>query len=142
MITCQTTKEAWNLKQADGITWHGQKIATRYVYPPQSSSNSSTGLIETLGQLVRSRYDPNFGFLNLDQFTQDSTFQATGSKGFSQDPSQSKFGPVLCKLIGQICPQVDIHLLFIIRFKRYPLHPIVSLPSSFSTNCIHTFPNW
>lgn len=30
-----------------------------------------------------------------------------GSKGFNQDPKQTKFGSVLCKLISQQCPNVE-----------------------------------
>ncbi|KAJ3345725.1 nuclear mRNA export, poly(A)+RNA binding protein, partial [Kappamyces sp. JEL0680] len=109
MVTCKTTKEAWALKQLDGSTFNGAKIATRYVYGPTKEDRPETRakLLVVLDQLIKHRYDAPNRFLNLERMVEEPSFQSTGSKGFSDSPLSSKFGPVLCKMIGTICPEVQ-----------------------------------
>jgi hypothetical protein len=103
LITCATSKEAWNIKsKTDNMLFNGQKIVVHYVYNPSDVGGSSPGgkesdLIIKLKQIIQSKYDPVHFYLDLENFT---------SAGFSQDPSKTSFGKVLCKLIGELCPDV------------------------------------
>lgn len=110
LITCANTREAYLVKsKCDGTLYNGQKIVVHYVHRPSDvtgSSNASGGsgggqesdLITKLKQIIQSKYDPANFYLDLEHFT---------SAGFSQEPSKTNFGRVLCKLIGEICPDVS-----------------------------------
>ena len=77
------------------------KIVTRFVPIPNTSAmdgkKQGSDLIESLTRIIQQKYDANQRYLDLEAFTNEA---------FKQDPSQTKFGQVLCKLIGSLCPDV------------------------------------
>jgi hypothetical protein len=103
LITCASVREAYLVKsKTDSTLYNGQKIVVRYFHKPSDVTGSGAGqesdLITKLKQILQAKYDPAHFYLDLEHFT---------SAGFSQDPSKTNFGRVLCKLIGEICPDVS-----------------------------------
>lgn len=80
--------------------------------PSHSSAQKSagSGAIDTLTQLIQSRYDPNSKFLNLENLRAEPGLIHVGLEIFGlshNDQRSSKAGAVLCKLMAQICPDVN-----------------------------------
>lgn len=109
-IDCGTLKEAQGLRKSTGLTYNTRQLNIRFANNVEAPRNRAS-LIDVLTKLVRSRYDTASRFLDLEKLVDDPLFVTTGSKGFNNQKKhgkqESNFGPVLCKLIGTICPDVQ-----------------------------------
>ncbi|CAM6054816.1 unnamed protein product [Sphagnum tenellum] len=67
--------------------------------------DSRTGVIAVLRQLIQSRYQPEQKFLDLGNMMSDPMLNSSGQRvqGFTPE---SKLGGVICKMIGELCPDV------------------------------------
>ena len=77
-----------------------------------------------LGQVIRSRYNQERQFLDLSSIDSDPVIKQAGLA--EQRAESSKMWPVICKLIGEICPQVQTILFASNKFRT--LEPVSKLP--------------
>ncbi|KAJ3308310.1 nuclear mRNA export, poly(A)+RNA binding protein [Boothiomyces sp. JEL0838] len=101
VLKLDAPREAVNIRNAGDRKLDSAKVVK------QEDVSKAKKVIEGLVNMVKSRYDPQSKFLNLNQISSDTNFVETGSKGFTQDYKTSKFGPILCKVIEENCPDVQ-----------------------------------
>ncbi|KAJ3406968.1 Protein kinase, partial [Chytridiales sp. JEL 0842] len=123
LVKVRSVGEATNLQRLSGVRFSGAKLSIRIMgrLPastsdsniPQTQSNTSNvkhpSSIETLTAILRSRYNPSIKFLNLSALESDPTMLSHPSlSGFGSDYNDTlKIGPVICKLIGELFPDVQ-----------------------------------
>ncbi|KAJ1539011.1 nuclear mRNA export, poly(A)+RNA binding protein, partial [Nowakowskiella sp. JEL0078] len=77
----------------------------------QNKTNAqASNAVEILRTLVKSRYNPTQAFLNLNNINEDSIMiNANIIAGFNTHlrKGSTRVGPVICKLIGEVCPEVQ-----------------------------------
>ena len=73
-----------------------------------SSTNQS---IDLLRSLVTSRFHAESRRLDFDRIIEDPVVKKEKIKVFDQHNPQSKFGPVLCKIIQEVCPNVSLCIM-------------------------------
>ncbi|KAJ3268057.1 nuclear mRNA export, poly(A)+RNA binding protein [Borealophlyctis nickersoniae] len=114
VLTLEHAAQVGSLLKLSGIRYAGQKLqisagsrpsAGPRGAPPPRSNAPSVPIIPTLTTLIRSRYNPEIKFLNLDNISNDPIMMSAGVTGFPSERSQ--FGAVICKLIFEICPEVE-----------------------------------
>ncbi|KAI8813711.1 hypothetical protein BJ742DRAFT_789285 [Cladochytrium replicatum] len=74
------------------------------------SQSQGSNTVQILRQFIQSRFDPTTNTLNLGSAQSDPFLLSNGiSEGFVPNPRgrSSKIGPVVCKLIGEVCPMVQ-----------------------------------
>lgn len=95
------------------ISFQGDSINVRYYKPKVSFSTivrrtpQASSFLPMLTALVKSRYNVSTKFLDLSAIDKEKEFQASTCRGFRENPKHTKFGAVLCKLIQEICPEVE-----------------------------------
>jgi hypothetical protein len=102
-------KYASNLKALSGkVTLGGNQLLVDFAHEKGPGKVIATDRIEKLNQMVRSRYDQQTMFLNLDGIVRDPLFKETGIDGFTQSTAKnSSLGRALCRIIQQNCPNVN-----------------------------------
>ncbi|KAI8893731.1 hypothetical protein BC833DRAFT_270179 [Globomyces pollinis-pini] len=106
-INVDTKIESQSIKNLNNKKFKSEKMEIRFVYPKANANLPPTSVvIESLTKLIKSRYDPNSKFLNLETVIVDPLFLDTKMNGFPKDKT-SKMGPVLCKIIEKECPDVQ-----------------------------------
>jgi nuclear RNA export factor len=93
-----------------------------------TTSQQKTGSLETLATILRNRYMPESKFLNLNGLESDPAMAAHPAlTGFGNDFHETqKIGPVLCKLIGQLFP--DVNTISVESNRLTSLKPFSTLP--------------
>ncbi|KAI8854091.1 hypothetical protein BC829DRAFT_242187 [Chytridium lagenaria] len=102
----------------------------------------SSGVIQTLSNILRNRYNPDVKFLNLESLGSDPMMLSDPAlSGFGTDSLEtSKLGPVICKMIGQQFPDVltisfkSNHLTSLRPFQTLPNHVPLIQNLSFHDN--------
>ncbi|KAI9366015.1 hypothetical protein DFJ73DRAFT_806682 [Zopfochytrium polystomum] len=114
-IRTSNIREAQAIFKLSGIRYAGSKLLVspaRMGADGRSRQNVpqefNTTAIPTLTSIIQSRYNAVSKFLNLDNLDADPAMASHPAlSGFGGNVLEtSKIGPVLCKLIGQICPDV------------------------------------
>lgn len=114
VLFVQSQIQADTLKKLSGIRIG--KMNRLLIDYPSSQQQQQPSAIDNINQLIQSRYNPAAKFLNLDSI--DSSYFARGSKA----------GEVLCKIIGQLCPEVETISFAQNRIKS--LHNLSTLPKT------------
>lgn len=99
-LKLNSPSQAYITTKLSGIRVGGQPIKIEFFFP-KIQSKKAPDTIEVLTKLIQQRYDSATKFLNLDNLIDDADFKSTK---FSF--SSYKFGPVLCRLIKDLCPGV------------------------------------
>ncbi|KAJ3029908.1 UNVERIFIED_CONTAM: hypothetical protein HDU68_010691 [Siphonaria sp. JEL0065] len=105
-----------------GIRYIGSKLIIQSLnaVPSASLSESQTAsitqqpnVIALLTEVLQSRYNPEGKFVTLENLPDDPRMQSNPSlSSFGSDSQETnKIGPVICKLIGQLFP--DVRVLFL-----------------------------
>ncbi|TPX36041.1 hypothetical protein SeMB42_g07124 [Synchytrium endobioticum] len=90
-----------------------------------------------LAQVVQSRYDPDRSFLDLSSIDTDPVVIQAGLA--EQRAESSKMWPVICKLIGEFCPQVPTISFASNKFRS--LQPVSTLREFVPNVCALSFEN-
>ncbi|KAI8808976.1 hypothetical protein BJ742DRAFT_257297 [Cladochytrium replicatum] len=125
VLAVEHVGQAAALKRLSGIRFRERKIFFNIVGGPTRmedtqmggvSSNSvgtqqqGSNTIHVLRQFIQSRFDPSTNTLNLGGAQSDPFLLSNGiTEGFVPNPRgrSSKIGPVVCKLVGEVCPTVQ-----------------------------------
>ncbi|KAJ3216925.1 nuclear mRNA export, poly(A)+RNA binding protein [Dinochytrium kinnereticum] len=152
------------IQRLNGIRYAGQKlnIQIRGSGPrpiiisaaADAAASSSAGatvihssVIEVLAGVLRSRYHPEIKYLKLDALGKEAAMMSNPAlSGFGSDSLEtSKLGPVICKMIGQLFPEVltisfDSNNLTNLRpFQSLPSHVPLLQNLSFQDNLIQHY---
>ncbi|TPX30156.1 hypothetical protein SmJEL517_g06215 [Synchytrium microbalum] len=113
------------LKKLNGIRFAGDKLLFRTVDSLAPRAQTQPGQhIALLAQVVRSRYNAEALFLDLSNIDVDPTLVQAGLSEHRAE--SSKIWPVICKLIGESCPQVQTISFASNKFRT--LEPVSKLP--------------
>ncbi|KAJ3391875.1 hypothetical protein HDU84_005226 [Entophlyctis sp. JEL0112] len=120
IIRFKTPSQASAVCGLSGIRYIGQKLLIRKqinITARASGTGSSDtftitqqpGVVSLLSEVLKSRYDETSKFINLESLASDPRIQSNASlSGFGSDGVETgKIGPVVCKLIGQLFPDVQ-----------------------------------
>ncbi|KAJ3086993.1 nuclear mRNA export, poly(A)+RNA binding protein, partial [Quaeritorhiza haematococci] len=118
-VTVDNHYQAETLVKLSGIRFAGGKLSLRTMQPqsatgpgvgasvPSPSGSTGGSAIQALTTLIQSRYNPAQRFLNLENIDADPILISAGVDAFGKDYKASKVGQVICKLISEICPDVQ-----------------------------------
>ncbi|KAK5667458.1 nuclear mRNA export, poly(A)+RNA binding protein, variant 2 [Batrachochytrium dendrobatidis] len=115
ILEFENSKQASTVYRLHGIPFAGGKLYIRYYSKPmarnttsENGAHSSTNQsIDLLRSLVTSRFHAESRRLDFDRIIEDPVVKKEKIKVFDQHNPQSKFGPVLCKIIQEVCPNLE-----------------------------------
>ncbi|KAI9098686.1 hypothetical protein DFS34DRAFT_618521 [Phlyctochytrium arcticum] len=81
----------------------GQSSSSRVNFQ-DSGSRPRTSVIEAFRALIQARYNPQMIFLDMENIISDPILHSAGIRSFEPE---SKMGGVICKMIGELCPDVQ-----------------------------------
>ncbi|TPX39643.1 hypothetical protein SeLEV6574_g07079 [Synchytrium endobioticum] len=128
------------LRRLNGTRFRANKLSFRQVQSinPILSAPAPPGQhIIILAQVVQSRYDPDRSFLDLSSIDTDPVVIQAGLA--EQRAESSKMWPVICKLIGEFCPQVPTISFASNKFRS--LQPVSTLREFVPNVCALSFEN-
>ncbi|KNC96593.1 uncharacterized protein SPPG_08177 [Spizellomyces punctatus DAOM BR117] len=114
VFTTQNALQAQTLAKLSGVNFLQHKLiitqgggGSMQSHPSRGvpgDTSGRTNIIDAFRMLIRSRYRPENKFLDLENMVSDPIMQNAGVRGFE---AESKMGGVICKMIGELCPDVS-----------------------------------